>query len=51
MGLNMESSTTKYQAPEVKILGSVVELTLGAAGGNGDGYLPGKKPKKNKAST
>lgn len=39
-----------YERPALKVLGSVTELTRGSAGGHGDGFLPGKKPKKNKGS-
>lgn len=38
-----ESARKVYEAPKVRVLGSVVELTLGDTGVNGDGLLSGAK--------
>lgn len=43
------SKPETYQKPQIRVLGSVVELTQGDTGLNGDGLLSGKKA-KNKGS-
>lgn len=35
-----------YEKPQVKVLGTVIDLTLGDTGVNGDGLLSGAKTKK-----
>lgn len=50
----MDKQTTSkpeaYEKPQIRVLGSVVELTQGSTGLNGDGILEGKKA-KNKGSS
>lgn len=45
-----QGRSSSYERPALKVLGSVTDLTRGSSGGSGDGFLPGKKPKKNKGS-